>query len=143
MRIHLITIGKPKLQYAQAGWDEYLTRLKHYHTVRVTHLADKFTDDATKILQAADGTYKVGMIIEGTELSSDELAGFLKKLTLDAREASFIIGGPDGLPQGVIDAVDYKLSLSKLTLPHDLAMVTLTETLYRASTINAGIPYHK
>ncbi len=143
MKIHIITIGKPKLKYAEAGWDEYLKRLKHYHTVRVTQLPDKSVDDADKILQAANGTYKVGLIVEGTQLTSNELASFLEKKALDAQEPSFIIGGPGGLPKAVVDAVDFKLSLSKLTLPHDLAMVTLLETLYRASTINAGIPYHK
>jgi len=143
MKIHLMTIGKPKLSYAQAGWEEYLSRLRHYHTVRVTHLMDKFTDDAAKILQAAEGTYKVGLIINGQQLTSEELAAFLDKRAVAAQEVSFIIGGPDGLPLAVQNSVDFRLSLSKLTLPHDLAMVTLAETLYRASTINSGTPYHK
>jgi 23S rRNA (pseudouridine1915-N3)-methyltransferase len=53
------------------------------------------------------------------------------------------VGGPEGLPQAVIDQADLAWSLSKLTLPHDLAMVVLLEALYRASTISAGQPYHK
>lgn len=143
MKLHIITIGKPKLKYAQAGWDEYLKRLMRHHNVRVTQLADKYVNDADKILQAAANTRKIGLIVEGTQLSSEELAHFLDAMAIEAVEPSFIVGGPGGLPKEVIDAVDFKLSLSKLTLPHDLAMVTLLETLYRASTINAGMPYHK
>ena len=58
------------------------------------------------------------------------------------REVAFLVGGPDGLPAEVIAASDLLLSFSRLTFPHDLAMVILAETLYRASTIAAGQPYH-
>jgi 23S rRNA (pseudouridine1915-N3)-methyltransferase len=54
-----------------------------------------------------------------------------------------MIGGPEGLPAVVIEQLDYQWSLSKLTFPHDLAMVVTLEALYRASTIAAGSPYHK
>ena len=81
--------------------------------------------------------------IQGNNLSSQDLASFLQKRELEAREVSFVIGGPEGLPQTIIEAADYRWSLGKLTLPHDLAMVVTAEALYRASTINAGLPYHK
>lgn len=142
MKIHLITIGKPKLPYAQAGFTEYVSRLKHYHDVRVTHIADKF-NNAQHILEAMGNSYKVGLVIEGTMLSSHELSGFLEKRANEGREVSFTIGGPDGLPSEIIAACDYQWSFSPLTLPHDLAMVVLAESLYRASTINAGLPYHR
>ena len=142
MKIHLITIGKPKLAYAQAGFEEYLGRLKHYHDVRVTHIADKF-NDAPHLVEAMSNSYKVGLVIQANQFTSPHLAEFLEKRAGESREVSFIIGGPDGLPQAVIDACDYQWSLSELTLPHDLAMVVLAETLYRASTISAGQPYHR
>ncbi len=143
MKIHLITVGQPKLAYAQAGWDEYLKRLQHYHAVQVTHVADKYAYDPAHLLQIAGNAYKVALVIEGEQLSSPQLATFLEKRGLEAREVCFIIGGPEGLPQKVIEAADYRWSFSKLTFPHDLAMVVLAESLYRASTISAGIPYHK
>lgn len=143
MKLHLITIGKPKLAYAVQGWEEYLRRLQHYHSVQVTHLADKYASDGGKILASAGQSYKVVLEITGRQLSSPELAEFLQKRELEGREVSFIIGGPEGLPSEAIEASDYQLSFGKLTFPHDLAMVVLAEALYRASTITAGTPYHK
>lgn len=143
MKLHVVTIGKPKLAYAAAGWEEYLGRLQRLHTVRVTHLADKHAADAAKIRETTAGTYTVAMEITGGMLDSRELTDFLRKRELEAREVSFIIGGPDGLPQIIRDQADYRWSLSRLTLPHDLAMVVTLEALFRASTIQAGLPYHR
>ena len=142
MKLHIITVGQPKLDYAKRGWAEYWQRLGHYHQLRVTHVADK-QNDAEHLLAAAGNSYKVALVIDGKGLSSPHLAQFLEQRALEAREVSFIIGGPDGLPPAVIATADFQWSLSGLTLPHDLAMVVLLETLYRASTINAGQPYHR
>ena len=142
MKLHIITIGQPKLAYAKSGWEEYRRRLEHYHQLRVTHIADKH-NDAAHILQIAQGSYTVAMVIEGPQLTSSQLAAFLADQTLQAREVSFLVGGPDGLPAEVIKQADSRMGLSKLTFPHDLAMVILLETLYRSSTINAGQPYHR
>ncbi len=143
MKLHIITVGEPKLRYAREGWAEYIKRLQRYHQVRITHLADKWAYDSSHILQAAGGAYKVGLIIEGKSFSSPALAAFLDKRALEGREVCFIIGGPEGLPTEVQQAMDTAWSFSDLTFPHDLAMVVLAETLYRASTISAGHPYHK
>jgi 23S rRNA (pseudouridine1915-N3)-methyltransferase len=143
MKIHVVTVGEPKLAFAKAGWQEYFERLKHYHSLRVTHVADKYAYDADYLLGTCGNGYKVALAIEGKQFSSPELAEFLEKRALDGRELCLLIGGPEGLPQAVIDKADFAWSLSKLTFPHDLAMVVLLETLYRASTINAGQPYHK
>lgn len=143
MKLSLVTIGKPKLHYADQGWNEYMWRLVKFHKVDVKHLSDKYANDVAKILEASAGTYRVAMVIEGKPMSSRELALFLKKRELDAKPVSFIIGGPEGLPKAVIEKADFKWSLSPLTFPHDLAMVITLESLYRASTLNAGVPYHK
>lgn len=141
MKLHIITIGEPKLHYAREGWAEYYKRLSHYHQLRTTHIADKH-NDAEHLLAAAGNSYKIGLVITGKEFSSPRLAQFLEKRALDGRELSFIIGGPDGLTEAVLQQLDYQWSFGELTLPHDLAMVVLVETLYRASTISAGLPYH-
>lgn len=143
MKIHIITIGEPKLAYAKAGWDEYIGRLKHYHTVRVTHIADKHNDSEHLLAAAGPGSYKVALVIDGRQLSSPELALTIETWNQAGREVAFLIGGPDGLPAAVTTTSDAQLSFSRLTFPHDLAMVVLAETLYRASTIAAGQPYHR
>jgi 23S rRNA (pseudouridine1915-N3)-methyltransferase len=143
MKIHILTVGEPKLAYAKQGWGEYLKRLQRYHSVRVSHIADKWAYDPAYIQQTAGNAYKVALVIGGKEFSSPELADFLEKRAINAREVCLIIGGPEGLPTKVIDQADYKWSFGKLTYPHDLAMVILLEALYRASTISAGHPYHK
>jgi 23S rRNA (pseudouridine1915-N3)-methyltransferase len=143
MKLHLVAVGKPKLAYATAGWDEYLGRLQRLHTVRITQLADKYANDARKVQEATSGTIVVVLEIHGTQFSSEQLAVFLKARELEAREISLVIGGPDGLPHAIRESADYQWSLGPLTLPHDLAMVVTLEALYRASTINAGLPYHR
>jgi 23S rRNA (pseudouridine1915-N3)-methyltransferase len=123
MKLHIITVGVPKLTYAKQGWEEYLGRLKHYHQICTTHIADKH-NDAAHLLEAAGSAYKVAMVINGKQFDSPGLAQFLDNRSQMGREVCIIIGGPDGLP-------------------HDLAMVVTLEALYRASTISAGLPYHK
>lgn len=142
MRIHIITVGAPKLEYAKSGWQEYLGRLKHYHQVEVTHIADKH-NEPKYLLQATGRAYKVALNIEGTQLSSPELASFLESHMIHNKEMAFLIGGPDGLQKEVLEKCDVQLSFSRLTFPHDLAMVILMEALYRAATIVAGQPYHR
>jgi 23S rRNA (pseudouridine1915-N3)-methyltransferase len=110
--------------------------------LRTSHIADKH-NTAQHILATADKAYKVALVIDGPELSSPQLATFLDSQAMNGRELCFMIGGPDGLPNEVIEAADKLLSFSKLTFPHDLAMVILAEALYRASTISAGQPYHR
>lgn len=141
MKIHLITIGSPKLEYAKSGWNEYIKRLGRFHNVRVTHLSDKH-NSADHLLVAAGKAHKVALVIDGPQLTSHQLADFLDAQSIQGRELCFMIGGPDGLPPTVIENSETRLSFSKLTFPHDLAMVILAEALYRASTISAGHPYH-
>lgn len=144
MKLHIITVGQPKLPYAQAGWDEYIGRLKRFHQVRITHVADKHAYSTSHLQQVMGSSYAVALVIEnGKQFSSPSLATFLEKRALESREVCFIVGGPEGLPPAIQQQADFRWSFSDLTFPHDLAMVVLAEALYRASTINAGLPYHK
>lgn len=143
MKLHIVTIGEPKLHYARDGWQEYIKRLRRYHDVRATHLADKWANDSKHILQTAGNAYITALVINGTQLSSEALSDFLTNRSLEGRELCLIIGGPEGLPDAVINRADFQWSFSKLTFPHDLAMVVLAEALYRASTIAAAHPYHR
>lgn len=143
MKIHIITIGKPKLTYAKAGWAEYAQRLGKLQQLRITHISDKHAKDSRYILNEMRDAISVVLEVTGTEYSSEALANFLRLRELESREVCFVVGGPEGLPQNVRTVANHQWSLSRLTLPHDLAMVVTLEALYRASTINAQLPYHK
>jgi 23S rRNA (pseudouridine1915-N3)-methyltransferase len=62
---------------------------------------------------------------------------------MDGRDVAFAIGGADALPDDVLGKADRLWSLSRLTLPHELARVVVYEQLYRAYTIRRGEPYHR
>ncbi len=79
----------------------------------------------------------------GRQLTSKSLANRLSTWQSDGRDLSFIIGGPDGVPDTVRQRADFTWSLSDLTLPHGLARVLLAEQLYRAWSLQAGHPYHR
>ncbi|MBP9853123.1 MAG: rRNA (pseudouridine1915-N3)-methyltransferase [Patescibacteria group bacterium] len=143
MKIHFVTVGKPKLSYAIEGVREYSVRLGRLHSLRTTHIADKSAYDATKIAEILGGSTVVILEITGQSYTSEQLAEFLEKRELESREVSFVIGGPEGLPQEIRDAAAFAWSIGRHTLPHDLAMVVTLEALYRASTIDARLPYHK
>ena len=143
MKLHVITVGEPKLAYAKLGWEEYTKRLTRFHQLQVTHLSDKWAYDAGRIQAAIGKAYSIAMVIDGPQYSSPDLAALLEKHAHQAHELCFVIGGPEGLPQQVIDSANATMGLSKLTFPHDMAMLILAEALYRASAINAQLPYHK
>ena len=88
--------------------------------------------------------YVIALCIEGKQLSSEAVAAKLKELfTQGKSDVVFIIGGSLGLHPSVTARADFKLSMSPMTFPHQLARVMLLEQLFRAAKINAGERYHK
>lgn len=80
----------------------------------------------------------------GKGMSSRRLARYLDELaTYGKPGAAFLVGGAEGLSDGVLADADYRLSLSPMTLPHRVARLVLTEQIYRAGTIARGEPYHR
>jgi 23S rRNA (pseudouridine1915-N3)-methyltransferase len=98
VKLHIVTIGKPKLAYARLGWEEYLGRLQRLHTVRLTQLADKYAYDVTKISEVVQGTFVVVLEINGTQMNSENLAEFLIKRALDARLITSGVLAPSHCP---------------------------------------------
>ena len=89
-------------------------------------------------------SFVIALCVEGKQPTSEELAGMLENAALSGKSgAAFIIGSSYGLSDRVKKAADYRLSLSKLTLPHKLARLVLSEAVYRAFEINKGSRYHK
>ena len=75
----------------------------------------------------------------GREFDSIELSKWLEERRQEGRDLCFVIGGPRGLD---LEKCDTRLSLGRITLPHQLARVVLLEQLYRAHKILAREPYH-
>ena len=90
------------------------------------------------------GAAIVAMCIEGKQISSDELAQFLaQRAGSGAGDVAFAIGSSHGLSDEVKKAAALKFSMGRITMPHQLARLVLTEQIYRACTINNGMKYHK
>ena len=86
----------------------------------------------------------VALEVKGSLWSSEDLAGHMRSwMNAGVHAVTFALGGPWGLSEDVLKASRQKLSLSAMTLPHELARVVLWEQLYRAGTIIRGEPYHK
>jgi len=103
------------------------------------------TDEAQRLLKAAGvAEVRIALDEKGRALSSAAFAQTLAKHCDGGTKAlAFLIGGPDGHGDAVLNAATLKLSLGAMTLPHGLARIVLTEQLYRAATILSGHPYHR
>jgi 23S rRNA (pseudouridine1915-N3)-methyltransferase len=151
MRLHLVTVGTPKLEYAKSGCDVYLERLTRFHKVRTTRIRDSkrhgeaaMLEEGERLLAAVGNAYLIALDPRGKMLDTPALAQTLERLGVQGEgELAFVIGGDEGLSDTVRARAGLLWSLSALTFPHDLAQLVTLEALYRASTVNAGVPYHK
>ena len=154
MRLHFVWIGKTKEQHCAALVADYLKRLTRFAPCDVSELkepsgsGDKrrvVTWEGEKILTAVErDDYVVLLDEQGRQFSSPALAEFIgARQQASVKRLAFIIGGFAGVSAEVKQRASLIWSLSPLTLPHDLARVVLTEQLYRAYTLLAGLPYHK
>jgi 23S rRNA (pseudouridine1915-N3)-methyltransferase len=151
VRLHLVTVGTPKLPYASSGCELYLQRLTRFHKVRVTRVRDSkrsgetaMLEEGEKLLEATGNAYLIALDPRGKILDTPTLAATLERLGVNGEgELAFVIGGDEGLSDAVRGRAGLLWSLSALTFPHDLAQLVTLEALYRASTVNAGVPYHK
>jgi 23S rRNA (pseudouridine1915-N3)-methyltransferase len=96
------------------------------------------------LAKVPDGFELIALDRKGVEWSSERLARHIELLGVNARPGiALMIGGAFGLAPEVLDRADRLLSLSAMTLPHELARLVITEQIYRAGTIQRGEPYHK
>ena len=80
---------------------------------------------------------------EGTKMTSEEIANWLKTAILDGETTNLAVGPHDGFSNELKKRADQTISLSQLTLTHEMAAALLMEQLYRAAEINRGSPYHR
>ena len=101
--------------------------------------------EAERILaRIPDGFTVLALTRTGMGMGSRELAELLEgEAVRSAPGVSFVLGGAFGLSPRVLERADRRISLSPMTLPHEMARLVLAEQLYRAGTILRGEPYHK
>ena len=132
MRIYLLYIGKPRSREANLLAQDYAQRIERYCSFQMVQLKDE------RGAAAFERALKVVLDPAGPEMTSPELAAFLEKAQ---RDVAFFIGGADGVSDRFRGSADQLLSLSKMTLPHELARVILAEQIYRAFAILRHHPY--
>ena len=147
--IEIIAVGKIKEKFFSDAISEYSKRLSRYCKFVITQLpdfpdsADEMQKEAQLILPRIKGLC-VPLCIEGKQLSSEELAEFISEKSVEGvSHITFIIGGSRGIDDSVKKKADLKLSFSKMTFPHQLMRVILSEQLYRAFKIINNENYHK
>ena len=145
MRWHLFVIGKPKLDFAKLGVEEYATRLKPFVSVKIEYIkAPSREAESLALLERSKGMFRVVLDERGAEIGSRALAQRISDWEMHGkRDIAVLIGGADGHTAEVRQAAGWVWSLSQMTLQHELALVVLLEQLYRACTIKAGMPYHR
>jgi 23S rRNA (pseudouridine1915-N3)-methyltransferase len=143
MRWHIIAVGKPKLDYARIGVDEYVSRLKPFAPTEANFIKEtpKIADN---LLERSKTMFRVVLDERGEHVNSRQLAAKLGEWELHGkRDAALIIGGANGHTEDLRQAAGWIWSLSRLTLQHELALLVALEQLYRAYSIKSGLPYHR
>lgn len=155
VKITLLLVGATDKKYLIEGIEDYQKRLIHYLPFEIRVLADiknsrhlsadqqKEREGKALLDLVSSGDELVLLDVEGAEYSSPGLANWIEKRMLaGTRQVIFVVGGPYGFSDAVYKRADSKMSLSKLTFPHQLVRLLFIEQLYRAMTIIKGEPYH-
>jgi len=146
MRFQIIAAGKPALAYSKLAIEEYLKRLSRHTSCQLVTVKDGDSESVSKrLLDASENTYRIALDERGDRLTTRQLASSLESLerNSEAKTISFLIGAADGHTAELRKLSQQILSLSSLTMQHELALVVLLEQLYRIATIKSGSPYHR
>ena len=160
IRVNIICKKKIKEKYFSDAVSEYAKRLSSFFRFSVTELSEErirsslpneaqinevLNAEGKRILQKiGQYDYVAAMCIEGKQLSSEELSKTLDNISVGGiSTVDFIIGGSYGLSDEVKKRANLKLSMSRMTFPHQMARVILSEQIYRAFEISTNGKYHK
>ena len=156
MKLRFLWAGTYSDQQMAEAADRYLKRIRHFFPVEVTDIRPergRQSGDDASIMRAQSARlvaaipergYVIALDERGETIDSLRFAKWLERLTIDSPHGiTFVSGGDVGLDQTVRDRADKVLSLSPMTLPHQLARVVLLEQIYRACTLMRNIAYHK
>lgn len=158
IQVTVITVGNLKESYWRDAVSEYEKRLSAFCKLSLIQLKETkvpddpsdgeiraaLTDEGKRILAAMPPrSYRVALCVEGKQFSSEELAARLDGALNEQGHLCLVIGSSHGLAPEVKDACQLRLSVSKLTFPHQMMRVLLLEVLYRSFSIMKGTKYHK
>lgn len=155
MKITLMVVGKTTSANLRSGIEEYCRRVNHYIPFDILELPDvktsrKLTEEKQKetegemMLARIQPSDTVVLLDErGREMTSREFSSYVEKKTINVpKQLWFIVGGPYGFSPAVYSRANEKLSLSKMTFPHEMVRLFFVEQIYRAMTILRNEPYH-
>lgn len=158
IKVTVIALGKLKEKYLRDAVDEYAKRLSRYCKLDIVELnpvnlpekpsqseINTALEKEAEIIKKRipENSIVTALCVEGKSLSSEQFADFTDTNTASGKNMTFIIGSSYGLSDTVKQIAHLKLSLSKMTFPHQLFRTMLLEQIYRAFKINEGSTYHK
>lgn len=155
MKITLAVVGKTEVGFVRQGIDEYVKRLQHYVQFNIQYVGDvrntrnmseaqqKASEGKALLASLETSDYVVLLDEHGSERTSLDYSQWLqRRMASGSKRLVFVVGGPYGFSQEVCDRSNEKISLSKMTFPHELVRLIFVEQLYRAFTILRHEPYH-
>ena len=155
MKIALLQTGKTTEKNISEGIEVFSARIRKYTGFEIITLPDvkntknmpaqeQKLKEGKKILQlVSPDDYVILLDEKGKEFRTIDLTTWLNRVfMLPKKKILFVIGGPWGFSEEVYGRADFKLSLSKMTFPHQLVRLLFLEQLYRVFTILNGEPYH-
>jgi 23S rRNA (pseudouridine1915-N3)-methyltransferase len=134
LKLYVYYVGKARDTHANAMAEEYIKRSTRFAKCEMREIQLRKFD----LFDKHAGAMKIMLDPAGKKLDS---TGFIKLIDGETRDIVFLLGGSDGLTDEMRDAADLLISLSPMTMPHELARVVLTEQIYRALTTLRGHPY--
>lgn len=155
MRISLIAVGSKMPSWVSEGFLEYQKRLPESWSLKLVEIPlikrngggedlKARNKEAAKILEAVpQGAYVMCLDERGKQYTSVELASHLQEIALHYRDLALLVGGPEGHTDEVRARAHELWALGRLTLPHPVVRIVLSEALYRAYSIAANLPYHR
>lgn len=143
--IKIITVGKIKENYLKEAINDYQKRISKYHKLEIIEIEDdNIINEKDRILKYINKKdYLIALDIQGIELTSIELSKKIDNIFINNSNITFIIGGSNGIHDSIKNIVNYKLSFSKMTFPHQLFRLILLEQIYRSFKILNNETYHK
>ncbi len=155
LKIRVIVVDRTRTDFLKQGETFYLERLGRYARAQWVEApptamrkgrseAEVLAAEGQAILRRlAPRDHIIALDRGGRTCDSPGLAARIQRLSVAHSSLAFVIGGPLGLSAEVLARADERLSLSRLTLTHEMSRLVLLEQLYRAFTILRGEKYHK